>query len=111
MTDHVLFTAEAAGSGRRPLFPGYLLTPLGWAAQPLATIVAVDPRLLPHVFEFNRPRMHLIALALAHLNELRLLARDWQNCLAHYMTQVDDGTCAIYLWDDPLSADSGASRP
>jgi hypothetical protein len=28
------------------------------------------------------------------------LARRWKNCLASYVGQIDQGTCAIYLWDD-----------
>ena len=52
----------------KPLAPGYLLTPFGWAAQPLAAIIQSDPALLRHIFELDRPRMHVIALALAHLD-------------------------------------------
>jgi hypothetical protein len=52
----------------KPLMPGYLLTPFGWAAQPLAALVQADPELLTHVFELDRMRMHVIALALAHLD-------------------------------------------
>jgi hypothetical protein len=53
----------------KPLVPGYLLTPFGWAAQPLAELIQADPKLLTHVFELDRVRMHVIALALAHLDE------------------------------------------
>ena len=52
----------------KPLVPGYLLTPFGWAAQPLAELIQADPELLTHVFELDRMRMHVIALALAHLD-------------------------------------------
>jgi hypothetical protein len=52
---------------RKQLFPGYLLTPFGWATQPLLSIVETDPALLRHVVEINRPHMHMIALGLAHL--------------------------------------------
>jgi hypothetical protein len=51
----------------KPLVPGYLFTPFGWAAQPLAAMIQAEPGLLTHVFELDRPRMHVIALALAHL--------------------------------------------
>lgn len=51
------------------LVPGYLLTPFGWAAKPLAAIVQSEPELLRHMFELDRPRMHAIALALAHLDD------------------------------------------
>jgi hypothetical protein len=47
--------------------PGFLLSPFGWAATPLAVIVSADPRLLVDLFGVSRERMHLIALALAHM--------------------------------------------
>jgi hypothetical protein len=53
----------------KPLVPGYLVTPFGWAAQQLAAMIRSEPGLLTHVFELDRPRMHVIALALAHLDE------------------------------------------
>jgi hypothetical protein len=49
--------------------PGYLLAPFGWAADALGAMVEAEPTLLFHLFELDRARMHLIALALAHLNE------------------------------------------
>jgi hypothetical protein len=48
--------------------PGFLLTPFGWAAEPLAALVNAEPSLLTDLFAISRPRMHLIALGLAHLN-------------------------------------------
>ena len=53
----------------RALVTGYLLTPLGWAAKPLAAIIQTDPALVMQLFELDRPRMHVIALALAHLDD------------------------------------------
>jgi hypothetical protein len=53
-------------AARRP--PGFLLSPFGWAAEPLAAMAQAEPRLLAHLFEIGRPRMHMIALALAHLD-------------------------------------------
>ena len=53
----------------KALLPGHLLTPFGWAAKPLAAIIQSDPALLRHIFELDRPRMHVIALALAHLDD------------------------------------------
>jgi hypothetical protein len=50
------------------LTPGYLFTPLGWAAQPLAAMIKTEPALLTRVFELDKPRMHVIALALAHFD-------------------------------------------
>jgi hypothetical protein len=67
MTEQVPSTSAVAHPPTPPR-PGHLLTPLGWAAQPLATIVAAEPDLLPYLFELDRQRMHLIALALAHLD-------------------------------------------
>jgi hypothetical protein len=48
--------------------PGFLLTPFGWAAEPLAALVNAEPSLLTDLFGISRPRMHLMALGLAHLN-------------------------------------------
>jgi hypothetical protein len=50
--------------------PGHLLAPFGWASDALGAMVEAEPKLLFHLFELSRARMHLIALALAHLNEL-----------------------------------------
>lgn len=50
--------------------PGHLLAPFGWAADALGAMVEAEPTLLFHLFELDLARMHLIALALAHLNEV-----------------------------------------
>jgi hypothetical protein len=50
-----------------PRLPGFLLSPFGWAAEPLAVLVNAEPSLLADLFEMSPSRMHLIALALAHL--------------------------------------------
>src|ERR1700722_8644271 len=50
----------------RPLVPGFLLDPFGWAGEPLSLMAAAEPAILPDLFQIDRPRMHLIALALAH---------------------------------------------
>jgi hypothetical protein len=47
--------------------PGFLLRPFGWAAEPLAALVYAEPSLLGDLFEMSQSRMHLIALAMAHL--------------------------------------------
>jgi hypothetical protein len=60
-----LVSSETAG---RQLSPGFLLAPFGWAAEPLAAMLHAEPRLLPDLFAISRPRMHLIALTLAHLD-------------------------------------------
>ena len=62
---HVASAASHKQSTRR--LPGFLLSPFGWAAEPLASIVNAEPTLLPDLFEMSQPRMHLLALALAHL--------------------------------------------
>src|SRR5260370_33133301 len=67
MTEQLSCDSAATGPGRSQLFPGYLLTPFGWAATPLALIVSAYPALLADLFGMSRQRMHLIALALAHL--------------------------------------------
>jgi hypothetical protein len=45
------------------------LSPLRWAAQPVAKIIKSHPTLLQYVFAVDRPRMHVIGLALAHVSE------------------------------------------
>jgi hypothetical protein len=61
-------TLVPAGTAGRPRPPGFLLTPFGWAAEPLAAMAAAEPSLLPDLFTISQARMHLIALALAHLD-------------------------------------------
>ena len=46
--------------------PGYLMAPFNWAAKPLTAILEADPSLYSALFTLSRPRMHLIALTLAH---------------------------------------------
>jgi hypothetical protein len=59
---------SAASQKRSPRpYPGFLISPFGWAAEPLAVMVRAEPTLLADQFEMSQPRMHLIALALAHL--------------------------------------------
>jgi hypothetical protein len=48
--------------------PGFLLAPFGWAAEPLATMMRADRSLFADLFAIDRSRMHLIALAVAHLS-------------------------------------------
>ena len=48
--------------------PGFLLAPLGWAAEPVAAMMRADRSLFADLFAIDRSRMHLIALAVAHLN-------------------------------------------
>jgi hypothetical protein len=62
-----LVSYSAAALERKQLVPGFLLTPFGWAALPLALVVSAYPSLLVDLFGVTRERMHLIALALAHV--------------------------------------------
>lgn len=41
------------------------------------------------------------ARRLDHPAELRDLARRWRNCLASFVDEVDQGSKAIYLWEEP----------
>ena len=50
--------------------PGHLLAPFGWAADFLAAMIEAEPTLLTHLFELDRARMHLIALAYALLDDV-----------------------------------------
>jgi hypothetical protein len=53
------------GKWRRP---GFLLEPLGWVQDRLRQAIEVEPRLVELLFDLDHARMHLIALALAHMN-------------------------------------------
>jgi hypothetical protein len=59
---------HCSAAGLKLLVAGHLLAPFRWAAQPLATIVRGDPKLLRDLFELDRLRMHVIGLALTYLN-------------------------------------------
>jgi hypothetical protein len=69
MSVQVYSPAAVVLAQTKPLVPGYLVRPFGWAAQPLAAMIQADSELLTHVFELDRVRMHVIALALAHFDE------------------------------------------
>jgi hypothetical protein len=45
-----------------------LLAPFGWAAEPVAAMMRADRSLFADLFAIDRSRMHLIALAVAHLS-------------------------------------------
>jgi hypothetical protein len=62
-------TLVPAGTAERPRLPGFLLTPFGWAAEPLTILVDAEPRLLADLFEISRPRMHLIELVLDRMRQ------------------------------------------
>jgi hypothetical protein len=58
--------SPAMTGSARPRASGLLLAPFKWAAEPVAAVAAADPELQRHLLELDKPRMHLIALALAH---------------------------------------------
>src|SRR5664280_867395 len=60
-----LGASKAIGKWRRP---GFLLEPLGWVQDRLSQAIAVEPSLVELLFDLDHARMHLIALALAHMN-------------------------------------------
>jgi hypothetical protein len=33
--------------------------------------------------------------------EVRQIAAQFKNCIDRYMTKIDDGTSAVYIWNDP----------
>jgi hypothetical protein len=57
-------TSKAIGKWRRP---GFLLEPLGWVQARLSKAIEAEPTLVDHLFNLDAVRMHLMALALAHL--------------------------------------------
>jgi hypothetical protein len=60
--DHLIHGEIAESS------PGFLLAPFGWAAEPVAAMMRADRSLFPDLFAIDRSRMHLVGLAVAHLN-------------------------------------------
>src|ERR1039458_9862862 len=56
---------KTIGKWRRP---GFLLEPLGWVQDQLRQAIEVEPRLVELLFDLDHARMHLFALALAHMN-------------------------------------------
>jgi len=61
-------TSECSNNVAPRRSPGYLMAPFGWAAKLLAAMLEADPSLYAAIFTLSRRRMHLIALALAHLS-------------------------------------------
>ena len=64
---HANHLVHAEIAGPQPS-PGFLLAPFGWAAKPVAAMMRADRSLFADLFAIDRSRMHLIALAVAHLN-------------------------------------------
>ena len=55
---------KTIGKWRRP---GFLVEPLGWVQERLTKPIEVEPSLVELLFDLDHARMHLMALALAHL--------------------------------------------
>jgi hypothetical protein len=49
--------------------PGFLLAPLDWVIERPEKAIETEPTLLGPLFDLGQTRMHLAALALAHLNQ------------------------------------------
>ncbi len=62
MTKPIAFVAQ-----RKFHKPGFLIEPLGWVQARLSKAVETEPSLVDLLFGINQARMHLMALALAHL--------------------------------------------
>ena len=56
---------KTIGKWRRP---GFLLEPLGCLQDRLSQAIEVEPRLVELLFDLDHARMHLTALALAHIS-------------------------------------------
>jgi hypothetical protein len=48
--------------------PGFLLEPLRWVQARLSQAIAAEPSLVELLFDLDHARMHLMALALAHMS-------------------------------------------
>ena len=57
-------TTNTIGKWRKP---GFLLEPLGWVQDRLAKAIEGEPTLVELLFDLDQSRMHLTALALAHM--------------------------------------------
>jgi hypothetical protein len=57
----------AASEAPRPA--GFLLAPFGWATARVTAMLQHEPALLADVIHISHTRMHLIALAIAHLDD------------------------------------------
>jgi hypothetical protein len=62
-------TLSDQDSKRRRVPPGFLLAPLGWAMNRLGEAIDSEPSLLGPLLQLDKRRMHLIAFALAHMDQ------------------------------------------
>lgn len=58
----------AAKAIRQCRKPGFLIGPLGWVYDRLSQAIAAEPTLVEQLFNLDAGRMHLMALALAHMS-------------------------------------------
>jgi len=65
MTDAVELLVPQGLSSEKP--PGFLLEPFGWATVRVVAILRDEPVFLSDLLHLSRIRMHLLALALAHV--------------------------------------------
>ena len=83
-------------AGKSPeLQPGYLSVPLGWAAQPLLSLVNSNHGLAADLLQIDRARMHLMALVFAHCEDRNIrtnLLSDAQLLLRGSFNEVVDAT-------------------
>jgi hypothetical protein len=79
VTQAITIASPSTGAPRRTA--GFILKPFGWAAETLAQFSDRDPTLLPYLFELDRERMHLIALALAQADGHVQPAEDFRKML------------------------------
>jgi hypothetical protein len=76
--------SKAISKSRRP---GFLLEPLGWMQGRLSQAIETEPRLIELLFGLDQSRMHLVALALAHLTNdvtpdlASMLLRGYKNAI------------------------------
>jgi hypothetical protein len=54
--------------------------------------------------ETTPPGRIALARRLDSPSEVRALGDSWGNCLANYVRPIDDGNCAVYLWEGKLPA-------
>jgi hypothetical protein len=93
--------AWLAGRGAAPSFDG-LVADLAAHRQPaqlvarLNTLIAELP--LPETLP---PKLIGNAKRIDSRKEICRIAAQFKNCIGRYMTQIDDGTSAVYVWNEP----------
>jgi hypothetical protein len=72
--------------------PNQLITKMKDLVEALPLPKMLPPTLVGKARRLDRPA------------EIRALAKRWRNCLADYVQLIDDGGCALYLWQDRQAA-------